>query len=102
MSVRYRNTLTGRVVERDEADAVMDRSRRWRRVEHKSSADPEPAAVQSDAPSFDPTKHTVKEVNAYLATASRDERTRVMVEEIGGKSRRGILVGPYINDDADE
>lgn len=42
---------------------------------------------------FDPGKHTVDEVTAYLAGASDEERQRVLAVEADGKGRAGILNG---------
>ncbi len=52
---------------------------------------PQPRAA---AP-FDPSKHSVDEVNAYLSTADHAERERVLQEEAQEKSRVRILTGPY-------
>jgi len=40
---------------------------------------------------FDPSKHTVAEVEEYLATADADEYDRVIAAEREGKSRQGVL-----------
>ncbi|MGX6513245.1 hypothetical protein [Rhodococcus sp. SJ-2] len=40
---------------------------------------------------YDPSAHTVDEVNTYLATADPAERARVLEAERNGKARKGIL-----------
>lgn len=40
---------------------------------------------------YDPSAHTVDEVNAYLATADDAEVVRVLEAERAGKARKGIL-----------
>lgn len=40
---------------------------------------------------FDPTGHTVEDVNEYLSTAPIEERERVLDAERNGKSRVGIV-----------
>lgn len=40
---------------------------------------------------FDPSKHKVEEVNAYLADADEEERERVLAAERDGKARTSIL-----------
>lgn len=42
---------------------------------------------------FDPSAHTVTEVNAYLTTASPEEYDRVMAAEVAGKNRSTITGG---------
>lgn len=42
---------------------------------------------------FDPSEHTVLEVNEYLNTADPAERARVLEAERAGKARKGILGG---------
>lgn len=52
--------------------------------------EPSPAqAVHDDQ--YDPSYHTVVEVNAYLASADPEERERVLEAERNGKARKGIL-----------
>jgi hypothetical protein len=46
-------------------------------------------AVHDDQ--YDPSYHTVVEVNTYLATADAEERERVLEAERNGKARKGIL-----------
>lgn len=51
-----------------------------------------PAAVETldaDGP-FDPSKHKVDEVNAYLADADEAERDRVLEAEQAGKDRATV------------
>ena len=104
MTVAYRNTKTGRVVRLADPLPSMDRSKRWQRID----AD-EPARDQGDAPKppweepapadpggpFDPTGHTVAQVNEHLAGAALPERERVLQAEAEGRGRRGILQGPH-------
>jgi hypothetical protein len=40
---------------------------------------------------FDPTEHTVAEVNHYLDYATPEERDRVLAAERDGKARAGIV-----------
>ena len=47
---------------------------------------------------FDPSAHSVAEVNAYLDRAEDDERDRVLAAERAGKARVGVLG----NDDSGE
>lgn len=56
----------------------------------------EEVAPATDAPVessqlYDPSVHTVDEVNAYLATADPAEVVRVLEAERAGKARKGIL-----------
>lgn len=48
-----------------------------------------------DAATYDPGKHNVDEVNAYLALAADAERQRVLDVEGAGKARKGVLEGPH-------
>lgn len=68
-------------------------------VEEPASAD-EPSQDQDEdvaddeedeAGVFDPSGHTVVEVNTYLETADDAEHARVLAAEQAGKSRLGIL-----------
>jgi hypothetical protein len=56
-------------------------------------SDPEnPASDNVDAEVFDPTAHTIADVEAYLAEASDDERARVIAaEQESTKPRKGVL-----------
>lgn len=47
----------------------------------------------------DPADFTVDQVNAYLATADDDEKTRVLAAEQEGEARKGILEGSAAKDD---
>lgn len=48
--------------------------------------------TQTDQPDlFDPSEHTVDEVNAYLAEQHPDEVARVLADEEVGQARKGIL-----------
>lgn len=44
---------------------------------------------------FDPTAHTVAQVNDYLADAEPSEQDRVMAAEAAGEARKGIMAGPH-------
>lgn len=44
----------------------------------------------SDA-GFDPSEHTVTEVNSYLAGVDESERERVLAAERDGQARKGVL-----------
>lgn len=63
--------------------------------EPEPEPDPEPVTAPASAPAFDPSKHSVDEVNKYLSTADHDERERVLQEEAQEKARVRILTGPY-------
>ena len=56
--------------------------------------DPE-TQVEEPSGEFDPSEHSVKDVNAYLAEASAEERARVIEVEQAGQGRVGILDGPW-------
>lgn len=47
--------------------------------------------AEDEADAFDPSAHTVVDVNTYLETADDAERARVLAAEHAGKSRLGIL-----------
>lgn len=49
--------------------------------------------VEDTAALFDPSQHTVSEVNEYLSAADSEEQARVMEMERAGKARKGILGG---------
>jgi len=51
---------------------------------------PVPPSEETGAEAFDPSKHTVEEVEAYLATADEAERERVIAAEAEGKARKSI------------
>lgn len=50
-----------------------------------------PPAVATRENAYDPSYHTVIEVNAYLATASAEEQERVLEAERSGRGRKGIV-----------
>lgn len=58
------------------------------------SGDPRPAGEaateQIAEPQFDPSEHTVTEVNDYLADADEAERGRVLAAERAGKDRASV------------
>lgn len=55
----------------------------------------EEETVDVPAVDFDPSDHTVDDVNDYLAAAEYDERERVLQAESDGKGRLGVLNGPH-------
>lgn len=62
--------------------------------EEGPAGDPRPAGetTPGNAPAqYDPSDHTVDEVNAYLANADDDERDRVLEAERSGKGRTSII-----------
>jgi hypothetical protein len=107
MPVAYRNTRTGRVVHMAEHLVSMDRSKRWERVDPEPidvtpldrDPDRDPEHVEGLLPTaggpFDPSEHTVQQVNDYLAGAEQAERERVLQAEAAGRARRGITSGPH-------
>lgn len=44
---------------------------------------------------FDPSGHSVEEVNDHLEQADDGERARVLAAEADGKDRKGIVDGPH-------
>ena len=54
---------------------------------------------QNQAEQFDPSAHTVDEVNAYLADADEAERQRVLQAEADGKDRATVKA-PEAHEDA--
>lgn len=89
MTTTYKNTMTGRVVRFADPVEPMERSQRWERLyEAEPEREPEPLV-------FEPGEHTVGDVNEHLAAADADERTRVLLAEIAGKGRRGVVEGPH-------
>ncbi|GAA3223228.1 hypothetical protein [Actinocorallia longicatena] len=112
--ITYRNTLTGRTVDRPGPDDVMDKSDRWERVGADGDVD-QREIVRHDQqaretvipPRYDPSQHTVAEVNEHLATLDPEERARVLAAERDGKARRGILAAadptdnPTVDPDAE-
>jgi len=51
---------------------------------------------------FDPTAHTVAQVNEYLETAEPSEVERVLAAEADAEARKGILEGPHAAQDEPE
>lgn len=47
--------------------------------------------AEDEADAFDPSAHTVVDVNTYLEAADDAERARVLAAEQAGKARLGIL-----------
>jgi hypothetical protein len=57
------------------------------------AGDPRPAGntdSKDDGSSFDPSAHTVEEVNAYIAGVGDDEKQRVLDAEKAGKNRTSV------------
>ena len=77
----------GVTVDVSEAKAakLLGSSRRW----SETAGVPGPVP---DASGFDPSRHTVAEVNDYLASADQTEQERVLALEADGKSRSGVTV----------
>jgi hypothetical protein len=48
-------------------------------------------AAEARAELFDPSEHTVAEVEEYLESADEDERERVLAAEAEGKARKSLL-----------
>ena len=75
----------------NERDAQLER---YRYLGYKIDA-PEPDVGKASVPAeprFNPTNHTVKAVNAYLrACEDKDEYRNVILAELAGKARPGIL-----------
>jgi hypothetical protein len=78
MPVVYRNTVTGRVVERDRADPLMDRSTRWERAD---GAEEKTVGSELERPSGNAS---TEEWRAYAVTAGMD------ADEVEGLSRNEI------------
>ena len=65
----------------DVSDVLTDEE-----IAQRSDPDrPDPLAAE-----FDPSEHTVAEVNTYLGSASEDERARVLAAEQADRNRKGI------------
>lgn len=79
--------VTEPVTEPVEEPASVDEPSQDEDVADDDTADDE----EDEAGVFDPSAHTVTEVNAHLETADDAERTRVLAAEQAGKSRLGIL-----------
>jgi hypothetical protein len=67
---------------------------------------PEPAAEDADEAGeeeaeaeFDPSEHTVAEVNEYLEAVTQATAERILDAEVAGKNRVGITGGPELGDD---
>lgn len=81
--IRLRNRLNGGIVNVDEATAGQLGASVWEPVEGS-------AGTTAADGAFDPGKHNVDEVTAYLADADDDERARVIASETDGKNRKSI------------
>jgi len=79
---RYAHKFTGRVVELEREMPERERASKWVPV----SVLPRPAAK-----AFDPSEHTVAEVEVYLAEVDAEERERVLALERAGKARKSLL-----------
>ena len=60
-------------------------------TEERREEDTPPPSEAVHEDQYDPSYHTVVQVNEYLATASPEERERVLEAERNGKARKGIL-----------
>lgn len=58
----------------------------WTVVDAKVDKDGTPVEIQ-----YDPSQHTVAEVNDYLTYATVEERDRVLAAEMNDKARAGIV-----------
>jgi hypothetical protein len=54
-----------------------------------------PGEQPETGPSFDPRRHSVPDVNAYLDDADDDEKARVLAAERESQHRKGIVEGPH-------
>jgi hypothetical protein len=61
------------------------------RLAKEEEGAPEPGSVGA----FDPSRHTVADVNAYLADQSDAEKARVIEAERSTQGRNGIVDGPH-------
>jgi hypothetical protein len=61
------------------------------RLAKEEEGAPEPGSVGA----FDPSRHTVADVNAYLADQSDAEKARVIEAERSTQGRNGIIDGPH-------
>lgn len=61
--------------------------------EEGPAGDPRPAGetAPGNGGTYDPSAHTVEEVNAHLAEVDDDDGDRVLQAERDGKARSGIL-----------
>lgn len=55
----------------------------------------EGAPLPGSAGTFDPARHTVADVNAYLDEQGDAEKARVIAAEHAGQDRNGIVNGPH-------
>lgn len=78
------------VTEPVEEPALADEPSRDEDVADDAAADAD-GETEDEADVFDPSAHTVTEVNAHLETATDAERARVLTAEQAGKARLGIL-----------
>lgn len=89
---KYRNANTGDIFDTagQPADTVLDVSFRgnWVLIEPDPEPDPAPAVA-----AFDPSEHTVEEVQAYLASldGDDDEVQRVLAAEKARKNRKTVV-----------
>lgn len=61
------------------------------RAAREEEGAPEPGSVGA----FDPSRHTVADVNAYLAEQDDAEKARVVEAERSSQGRQGIVDGPH-------
>lgn len=70
-------------------------ARGWDEGDAKCVAKADSKAAAEVPGAFDPTTHSVEEVNAHLEGADSAELARVLDAEQTGKARTGILSGPH-------
>lgn len=77
-------------IEEDQARSeIAYLKRRIQRLEdHVGLEDEAPEAEEDE---FDPSQHNAEDVNSYLATASDEEKLRVLEAEKKGQNRKSIV-----------
>lgn len=69
---------------------------------HAAATTRQPIGPAGDDPNaFDPSKHSVEDVNAHLEQADEAERERVLTAEAAGKARKTILEGAHATPEGD-
>jgi hypothetical protein len=61
----------------------------------RAARDEEGVVEPGSVGAFDPSRHTVADVNAYLADQSDAEKARVIEAERSSQGRQGIVDGPH-------
>jgi hypothetical protein len=62
---------------------------------YRAPSIPAEGTPEHESGRFDPSNQTGDEVNQYLATASPEERDRVLKAEKGSRKRASVLEGPH-------